>query len=132
MKFAFPPRFVPGDSPIRPGFDVLMAVTGARQATSPTARLVATRRPSTAATEEQSRRCKLFANGRLQAVPDAVGLARFADVAVVQYTDETPKNTTNGDMNAPFTKAFQPMVKHSDVPPTIMAGHPDGDGTGME
>ena len=109
-----------------------MAVTGTRQATSITARLVTVQRPVTAPLVDFSRRCELLATGRLLAVSEAVRIARFADVAVVQVPDQVIDNTTKPEINGAFTKAFQPMVKHRDVPPTNIAGCPDGNGPGNE
>jgi hypothetical protein len=130
MKFEFSPRAAHRDSAIRPGFDVLMAVTGARQAASPTARLVAARRIP--ASGNPSSRTGLLSTGRADAVACTASFARFADVALGAAPERDSETASNQEMNNPFTRAFQPMVKHADVQGPLNTGRPVGDGPGME
>lgn len=131
MKFAFPPRAAFRDSPIRPSFDVLMAVTGARQAASPTARIVAATRGAICGGEIASR-TGLLANGRVGGGANAAVVARFADLALGAAPEWDSQGNRNPEMNSPFTRAFQPMVKHDDVEGPLNASRPVGDGPGME
>jgi hypothetical protein len=132
MKFDFPPRAAHRDSAIRPGFDVLMAVTGARQAASPTARLVAARRCPASSAVNSASRAGLLATGRTGAEAATMAVARFADLALGADPERDSQATANQEMNSPFTRAFQPMVKHDDVEGPLNTGRPVGDGPGME
>jgi hypothetical protein len=132
MKFEFPSQFAAGEAPIRPGFDVLMAVTGARQATSPTAQLVAARRALSGGVGDVSRRCELLATGRLLTASDAASVARFANVDVVQTIAQVHDDAKKKEMNDTFTTAFQPMVKLADVTLANTADHHNGDGAGTD
>jgi hypothetical protein len=113
MKHEFRPRSVNRDTAIRPGFDVLLAVTGARQAASPTARLVAARSKAAQGT------------GRFAAT-------RFADQTLVTVQQRESQAREIEEMKSPFTRAFQPMVKHDDVNSSGNADHRVGDGPEME
>ncbi|MBA4747192.1 MAG: hypothetical protein H2056_00610 [Sphingopyxis sp.] len=131
MKFDFPPRAAHRDSAIRPGFDVLLAVTGARQAASPTARLVAGRCSRDDASSPVPHG-SLLPPGRTsdgQAVPAP---ARFADVALGTVPNGDGEGVCDKEMKSPFTKAFQPMVKHDAIEGPLNTERPDGDGPGME
>lgn len=141
MKFVAPSRFDSRETPVHPGFDVLMAVTGARQASSPTARILAARAPGAAdksAAKDFSRRCELLTTGRLTSAGEAPGPGRFADVAIVPTTEANANADADAradapkEMNGPFTTAFQPMVKHQNIYPKNDGERPDGDGQGME
>lgn len=129
MKFDFPPRAAHRDSPIRPGFDVLLAVTGARQAASPTARLVAGRRGHACAAGGAVPHGSLLA---LRSASDAPAAARFADLTLGTVPNGDGCGAANEEMKSPFTRAFQPMVKHGDVQGPLNAESPNGDGPGME
>lgn len=132
MKFDFPPRAAPRDSAIRPGFDVLLAVTGARQAASPTARLVAGRRSRSDAVNGGAPHGSLLPPGRTSDGQAVAPAARFADVALGAVPDLDSCGATNTEMKSPFTRAFQPMVKHEDVEGPLNAERPNGDCPGME
>lgn len=132
MKFDFPPRAASRDSAIRPGFDVLMAVTGARQAASPTARLVAAGRGQNNAGGYPTGRTGLLATGRVSGDAGSGEFARFADLALEAAPERDSDTAANQEMNSPFTRAFQPMVKHDEVQAPLIADHPIGDGAGME
>ncbi len=131
MKFDFPPRAAKRDAPIRPGFDVLLAVTSARQAASPTARLVAARRTRSEGRLNPSGSAAVLANGRSGCDPERTA-ARFADLGTPQVPDRDSQGAAGEEMKAPFTKAFQPMVKHVDLEGPLNADRPIGDGPGME
>ena len=132
MKFDFPPRAAHRDSAIRPGFDVLLAVTGARQAASPTARLVAGRRSRADAVSNGVPHGSLLPPGRASNGRADSAAARFADVALGAVPKRDDESDYDEEMKAPFTKAFQPMVKHEDVEGPLNAESPNGDGSGME
>jgi hypothetical protein len=132
MKFDFPPRAAHRDSAIRPGFDVLMAVTGARQAASPTARLVASRRSPASGTPNPTGCTSLLATGRSNSLARTMTVARFADLALGIAPERDSQDAQTQEMNSPFTRAFQPMVKHGDVKGPLNARRPVGDGPGME
>ena len=132
MKFDFPPRAAHRDSAIRPGFDVLLAVTGARQAASPTARLVASRRARGSAATDAAGRTGLLATGRPGSDCSSADVARFADLTMPTAPERDSPGAANQEMKSPFTRAFQPMVKHDAVEGPLTAERPNGDGAGME
>jgi hypothetical protein len=135
MKFDFPPRFTAADSTVQPGFDVLIAVTSARQASTPTARALAAGGAGTASlmpTNNVTRRCELLSSGRVGAAEQLGGIARFADIAIVPANAPTATDDTTEKMNGAFTTAFQPIVKHQNIYPKNDAARRDGDGPGME
>jgi hypothetical protein len=128
MKMTLPPRAAACESVARPGFDVLMAVTGARQAASPTARRVAANRPASPASGGADQRRTLLARG--QAVTG--GAARFADLAPIIADPARAGHEALTEMNGLFTRAFQPMVKDDAVDPMGKAGCCGGTGPGMK
>lgn len=131
MKFDFPPRAAKRDAAIRPGFDVLMAVTSARQAASPTARLVAARRGRGEGKSNETGCAALLAHGRITG--EVAGKAvRFAELAVGTVPEQDSDAAAKEEMKTPFTKAFQPMVKHVDLDGPLNAERPVGNGPGME
>jgi hypothetical protein len=132
MKFDFPPRVTLRDTAIRPGFDVLLAVIGARQAASPTARLVAAGRTVGQATDCTKLRTGLLANGQVTATTYNGISARFADLAMPAAPERDNEGTAGAEMNGPFTTAFQPMVKHVDLEGPLNAERPVGDGPEVE
>lgn len=109
-------NFVPSDFPriagaaklSKPGFDIIMAVSSARQAALPTVRLLRTRanRESHAATLNALRH---FLGGGVRAAEQkASGLVRFFDLS-----DEV--NALPETMNSLFTKGFQSMLNPLDL-----------------
>ena len=130
MKFDFPPRAAHRVSAIRPGFDVLLAVTAARQAASPTARLVATRRGRARDAGDAACRTGLLASGRVGG--DTPGVARFADVSLGAAPERDNQEAGREEMNSPFTTAFQPLVKHGALKRPLTVARSNGDGTEME
>lgn len=129
---AFPPFGNPTDSLVRPGFDVLMAVTGARQSASITARRVAANRVAAHDPASAEQRRQLLAYGRMNTAQAAIGVARFADVGPIATATGTNTAALATDMNGLFTRAFQPLVKHADVYPQHKVGRVDGAGLGSK
>ena len=131
MKFDFPPRAATRDTAIRPAFDVLMAVTSARQAASPTARLVAARRTRSEDRVNPSGSAAVLASGRAGGHANLTAV-RFADLGTPVVPEQDSQEAAKEEMKTPFTKAFQPMVKHVDLEGPLNAERPVGDGPGME
>ena len=129
---SFPPHNRACDSSVRPGFDVLMAVTGARQSASRTARQVAANRSAALDPSMADERRQLLAHGRMTPGVAPSAIARFADVAAIGADTDAAVNTVATGMNALFTRAFQPLVKHGDVHPLDKADCLGGTGPGME
>lgn len=132
MKFTIPPQGFAADAAVRPGFDVLMAVTGARQAASPTARCVGANRPQPVGADGNGARLALLAHGRLTADTAPAHVARFAEVAAIPGTEPVVGHELATEINGLFTRAFQAMVKHPDVMPANKAGRRGDPGPGME
>lgn len=104
------------DSLVKPGFDIIMAVSSARQAASPTARRVHEWQAAIANSALPAARRSLFSGQRVTC-PTAAGLARFCDLSI-------ELTTASQNMNAPFTRAFQPMLKTLPVQPDL-GGQPN-------
>lgn len=121
-----------GESAIRPGFDVLMAVTGARQAASSTARRVATTRCDGFSADSTDQRRALLARGRTETDVNTPPLARFADIAPISGNPGEPVETLATEINGLFTRAFQSIVKHPPVKGLDKAGNLGGTGSGMK
>jgi hypothetical protein len=132
MKMSFPPHSKASDSSVRPGFDVLMAVTGARQSASATARQLAASRFTTVDPSTADQRRQLLAHGRIAPGVAPIAIARFADVAPLGDLPGDAVNVADTGMNGLFTRAFQPMVKHRDVHPQDKADCLGGTGPGMK
>ena len=92
----------------KPGFDIIMAVSGARQAMLPTARLVRAEavRESHAATLNALRH--MLGGTRQMAEQKALRVVRFLDLS-----DDV--NALPETMNSLFTRGFQPMLNSSTV-----------------
>jgi hypothetical protein len=132
MKMSFPPQGKAADSSVRPGFDVLMAVTGARQSASATARQLAANRSHTVDPSTADQRRQLLAHGRITPGIAPTAIARFADVAPIGAITAGAVNPADTGMNGLFTRAFQPIVKHGDVHPQDKVDSFGGTGPGME
>ncbi len=83
------------------GFDVILAIVSARQAASMTARIAGQSAPSAPDERQRSRRL-LLTRHRGGALPALAGT----------FSDWRPAagNPLATEINAPFTRAFQPMV----------------------
>ncbi len=110
------PNALGGDSLVKPGFDIIMAVCSARQATSPTARCVNEWQAANAMSALPAARRSLL-SGHRAACATAAGLARFYDLS-------GDMSDAGLNMNTPFTRAFQPMLKTLPVQPDL-GGQPD-------
>ena len=108
----------------KPGFDIILAVSRARQAAQPTVRLLqadATRRTH-AATLNALR--KMLGGSRRSPEQEAPHIVRFFDLSdAVNALPET--------MNSLFTRGFQPMLSPSDLEPNASEKSPP-DGVNME
>lgn len=120
------------DTAIRPGFDVLIAVTSARQSATATARRVAATGDANGDSANGNERRRLLTQGRLKPGLAPTAVARFADIAPVPAAVVADGDEMATEMNGPFTRAFQPMVKHRDVNPSDKAGRLGGTGPGMK
>lgn len=90
----------------KPGFDILMAVSSARQAAQPTVRLLqadATRRAQAA---KLNALCRMLAGTRQKPEQMAPHIVRFFDLS-----DDV--NSLPESMNSLFTRGFQPMLNPS-------------------
>jgi hypothetical protein len=104
------------DSLVKPGFDIIMAVSSARQTASPTARCVHAWETARAnSVLPAARRSLLSRQGA--ACSTTVGLARFYELSDVQAD-------THQNVNDAFTRAFQPMLNVLPVDP-VLGGQPD-------
>jgi hypothetical protein len=109
-------NFVPSELPriagaarlSKPDFDIIMAVSGVRQASLPTVRLVRTQahRESHAATLNALR--KILCGTVRAAEQKAPRAVRFLDLS-----DDV--NASPETMNSLFTRGFQPMLSPSDL-----------------
>ncbi|SKB59964.1 hypothetical protein [Sphingopyxis flava] len=97
------PRLGGAASLSKPGFDIILAVSAARQAALPTVRLLRAR------SRRESRQAKVNAlramfGGPAGADPSSAPRpARFFDLS-------DQKNALPETMNSPFTRGFQPML----------------------
>jgi hypothetical protein len=132
MKLTMNPFGAASDPVVRPGFDVLMAVTGARQAASPTAQRVAANQRDSASGDEAALRRGLLVKGRLCGGSAAASVSRFAEIAPIRASDGGAVEEVAMEMNGLFTRAFQAMVKYGDVKTQDMAGGMGCTGPGME
>lgn len=132
MKLTIHPLGLGSESVVRPGFDVLMAVTGARQAASPTARRVAAAPAQGRDGDAEEARRALLCKGRVGSGTVAAKVARFAEVAAIPGSDTAVGDEVAIEMNGLFTRAFQAMVKHPDVERSNKAGRMGDSGPGME
>ncbi|MGQ3102082.1 MAG: hypothetical protein ACT6Q5_13945 [Sphingopyxis solisilvae] len=105
-----------------PGFDILLAVAGSRQAAQPTVRMLrarATRRMHVATVNTL---CQMFGRGRSNAEQNGPRVVRFFDLS----------DGLNGwpeTMNAAFTRGFQPMLNPSDLETIASENFPPDDET---
>lgn len=132
MKMRIPSRDGCVDSVARPGFDVLMAITGARQAASPTARRVAANRRDDSGPDSAGQRRALLLGGRTGAPKNETHVARFADISPVTDFAGDDGQALAIEMNGLFTRAFQAMVKHPAVDGLNKAGRLGGAGPESE
>ena len=109
----------------KPGFDIFMAVSSARQAAQPTVRLLradATRRAQAA---KLNALCRMLTGTRCTPEQKAPHIVRFFDLS-----DDV--NSLPESMNSLFTRGFQPMLKPSILETNASDKSPPADGETME
>lgn len=110
------PNALDADRLVKPGYDIIMAVCSARQAASPTARCVHEWQAANANSALPAARRSLL-SGQRSTCPKVTGLARFYDLS-------GDMSAAAENINSPFTRAFQPMLKTLPVQPDL-GGQPD-------
>ena len=96
------PRLAGAASLSKPGFDILLAMSGARQASSPTVRMLA-RRTARDANRAHVRTLAHYLTGTDIAEQNRARPVRFFDLS-----DDA--NALPETMNSLFTRGFQPML----------------------
>lgn len=92
----------------KPGFDIILAVSGARQAALPTARLLRAR----AQRDEQAARL----HARCRTLGGHAGGARSVDQGPARFLDLSDRGGMLAEtVNSPFTRGFQPMLNPSRI-----------------
>ncbi|HMO74142.1 MAG TPA: hypothetical protein PKD99_14085 [Sphingopyxis sp.] len=112
------PRIAGAASLSKPGFDIILAVSGARQAASPTAALLEARGARESRADAGAARRAMLCGTLAQGAAFGLRPARFFDLS-----DEG--NIPSESLNSLFTRGFQPMLKPSpldesasDTPPS--------------
>lgn len=102
---------VPGAASVsKPDFDIILAVSSARQAALPTVRMLRRRALS------DSRRARL--NALCEILGGNVGGSHDASRPPVRFFDLSDEaNGLAETMNGPFTRGFQPMLNPSGIDP---------------
>ncbi|MGV1682202.1 hypothetical protein [Sphingopyxis sp. NJF-3] len=97
------PRPAGAASLSKPGFDIILAVSAARQAALPTVRLLRAR------SHRESHRAAV--NALRAMLGGNAGGARSVDLRPARFFDLSDrKNALSETMNGPFTRGFQPML----------------------
>ena len=109
----------------RPGFDILLAVSEARQAALPTVRLLRER----ATRERHAARVNALRHF-LAAAPTAREQMTVRPVRFLDLSDEA--NALPETMNSPFTRGFQSMLNPLHVAPWLSASPIPHDEDNME
>ncbi len=116
------PRLAGAASLSKPGFDILLAISSARQTAQPTARLLR------AAAMGESRRAKL--NALCEMLGGRAADARRNAPCPVRFLDLSDRaNALPETMNSLFTRGFQPMLNplHIDQRSSALPIPPDED-----
>lgn len=90
----------------KPGFDIVLAVAGARQAALPTVRLLRAQAQHRRHVERLDARRRIFCGSRSPLEQKEVRAVRFLDLS--DDTHGSPET-----MNEPFTRGFQAMLNPS-------------------
>lgn len=108
----------------KPDFDIILAVSSARQAVLPTVRRLRTQANRERHAAKLNALCRKFCGSRVSAEQKALRVVRFLDLSGdVNALPET--------MNSPFTRGFQPMLNPSVLKP-IASDTPPSDVENME
>src|SRR3546814_1812937 len=95
-------------SDLKPGFDIILAVSSARQTALPTVRLLRAR------AQDESHAARLTALREM--LGGHAGGARSVDRGPVRFFDlSEAANGPSQTMNSLFTRGFQPMLNPSDI-----------------
>lgn len=119
------PQFADAARLSGPGFDILLAVSQARQAALPTVRLLRER-----ATRERHKARVNALSHFLAAAPAATEQTAARPVRFLDLSDEA--NALTETMNSLFTRGFQPMLNPSHVPTWSSASPTPHDEDNME
>src|SRR3546814_7841884 len=102
------PRPVGSASVSKPGFDIILAVSSARQTALPTVRLLRAR------AQDESHAARLTALREM--LGGHAGGARSVDRGPVRFFDlSEAANGPSQTLNSLFTRGFQPMLNPSDI-----------------
>ena len=125
-------NFVPSELPriagaarlSKPGFDIILAVSSARQAALPTVRQLRTQAHRERHAAKLNAVRQIFCGTRARAEQKAPRVVRFFDLS-----DDV--NALPETMNSLFTRGFQPMLNPSDLDMNA-SDTPPSDGENME
>ena len=102
------PRLDRAASLSEPGFDIILAVSSARQAALPTVRLLRARAHRDSHAASVNALCEMLGGN--------AGGARSVDPGPVRFFDLSDRETGLSEtMNSPFTRGFQPMLNPSHI-----------------
>lgn len=99
----------------RPGFDLIMAVASARQAASPTTRLLHHQDGARSGRNGGAVRRALLGGGQILSRNETLCAARFFDASAAEPQDSVLLGEMVTEINDPFTRAFQRMLKPLDL-----------------
>lgn len=106
------PRTTGAVSLSKPSFDIILAVSSARQASLPTVRLLRAR------AYRESHAAKL--NALCEMLGGKAGGARSVDHGPARFFDlSDPANDRSETMNSRFTRGFQPMLNPRRIDPRL-------------
>jgi hypothetical protein len=125
-------NFVPSDLPriagaaklSKPGFDIILAVSSARQAALPTVRQLRTQAHRERHAAKLNAVRHIFCGTRAKPEQKAPRVVRFFDLS--EDVNALPET-----MNSLFTRGFQPMLSPSDLDPNA-SDTPPSDGKNVE
>lgn len=109
----------------KPGFDILLAVSEARQAALPTVRMLKAQATRAVHAERVNALSHLFAVATGATEQNAARPVRFFDLS--DEANDLPEN-----MNSLFTRGFQPMLSPSDLEPRMSVNPIPHDEDNME
>lgn len=118
------PRLAGAVSLSKPGFDIILAVSAARQAVLPTAGLLRARSDHDAHTDLASARRAMLCGTKAKTWAFGPRPARFFDLS--EEVNALPET-----MNSLFTRGFQPMLNSSHIDP-VSSDIPPSDVEDME
>lgn len=102
------PRLAGAASLSKPGFDILLAVSSARQTALPTARLLRARAMRESRRAKLNARCAMLTGRGIDGRRDSSLPVRFFDLS-------DTANALPETMNSLFTRGFQPMLNPSHI-----------------